>query len=343
MANRKIKHITATLTGAASSETFDIMDENASHRVENDRHYILISDSYGMRNNPSWTTIFVDNVENSVQKSVSSTGFTTSPGFIDSLSEIHDGMTEEQCNEITDIVVGGGWNDARSVSSGTTDAQLRNAIKSFCDTAVSWFPNAIISLAFMGWQVNGVVQAGTDYRGLANTRYYYNTTSHRALKHILHCEYVMMDPRNHDSSLFHPNSTSGAVGLYYAIIGGLNGGYDNYISDSISTSNVTFRSGKSATFNTFKIKGCNDSAEMMIMITVSGTFGSGDSAYLCKFNNGETPFYSNNNIQFPIFDYTNKTTYYAAIFANGDFAIYANTTLTNAVLIARFPYSRSVE
>lgn len=45
MANRKIKHITATLTGASSAETFDVMDENACYLYG--KHIVAYGDSTG--------------------------------------------------------------------------------------------------------------------------------------------------------------------------------------------------------------------------------------------------------------------------------------------------------
>ena len=156
MANRKIKHITATLSGAASAETFDIMDESAHHR-----EFILIGDSFGFGIDGDNNTSFVSGggwidrckafleanghtVHYTERHMAGLCGFTSSLTFQSMLQAcIEDDVSEPEL--VTDIIVLGGTNDWSS--DGDT---ITNAVIAFESYAHSVCPNALIKIGCIG-------------------------------------------------------------------------------------------------------------------------------------------------------------------------------------------------
>lgn len=114
------------------------------------RKYILIGDSYADGYTPdgnvtSWEQLFVNltGLTNTIQKHLGGTGFVNlvqNKNFQSLLEEVPDD------NSVTDIVVLGGYNDINYNKS-----QITNSITSFIAKANEKFPNANVSIGFVGW------------------------------------------------------------------------------------------------------------------------------------------------------------------------------------------------
>lgn len=164
MANRKIKHITATLTGSSSAETFDIYDDSAEHYK---KRCIFIGDSYAAGYTPETGDMPTDGWPARVKERLelsdddcyvlfrSGAGFspsTTGGGFNGILTDEFIASVSEP-EKITDIVIGGGRNDA-----GQTLENIKSGFNSCVQRLHSAFPNAKIRIAFFGWDGNSTVQ-----------------------------------------------------------------------------------------------------------------------------------------------------------------------------------------
>ena len=198
---------------------------------------------------PTWTEILTENLSNCRQKSTSSIGFVTSTNFLTLLTQFYEELTEDERNEITDIVVGGGWNDARAITSGTsTGTGIQTAIQTFVEYANSHFIHAKVWLAFMAWQSNDSVQlSDVTLSSLISTQSIYNQSYYDNLYHLGNVSYVMKCCKMLDSSYFHPNSTASrflAHIVYNNIVGIENFNY----AYSLSATDFSFTTG-SGTFN----------------------------------------------------------------------------------------------
>ena len=140
------------------SDVADIKAFDSSLLDGSYRKYVFISDSYGeVRDGTNW-----------ILEAVSMLGLTSSdyyegvqggfgfyPGyaggenakFISLLQGLNGTITDK--DEITDIVVGGGFNDRTQ-----TIANLKTAISDFCTYAKANYPNAKIWVAGFGWSFN---------------------------------------------------------------------------------------------------------------------------------------------------------------------------------------------
>ena len=114
------------------------------------RKVIFIGDSYAEGYTPDgrvlgWPSV-VNNLlglDTSIIKYRGGTGFTfglLAGSFTDLLNQI------QSDNDITDIIVAGGYNDRYG-----TRTQILEGMKSFCDTAKNKFPNAVIKIGMIGW------------------------------------------------------------------------------------------------------------------------------------------------------------------------------------------------
>lgn len=137
------------------SGTYDIKDTTARNQLATINNYflnkkfILIGDSYADGYTPdgnvtSWESLFVTltGLTNTIQKHQGGAGFVnlgSNKNFQTLLEEV------TSSDEITDIVVLGGYND-----TSYTKSQIDNAINSFSLKAQEKFPNANIHIGFIG-------------------------------------------------------------------------------------------------------------------------------------------------------------------------------------------------
>lgn len=317
---------------------------------ESNKKYVLISDSYGMGTNPSWTTLFQTDVPGTIEDSKTSIGFVTTSApngtFLTSLERVANNMTDEERAEITDIIVGGGFNDATQIFLGNaTLGSLRTAIRAFAARALTLFPNAMVTLAWMAWLCYGADTTNHPTSSELDTaRIGYNTTYAPNLRHIEGCEYVLMDPTQNDSSLFHPNAGSGSTNLYRAVLFKLLGGFAYKYYGSVTAAKVIMSGDKTATINKFTISGQDELCVIDFDIDVSGTFSnSGTNPRVLTLNPGDTPFYASHTLNFVVVNYQTKEAYMANITPSGQLYVYAgSTTLTNAKLVGHCAFDKDM-
>lgn len=159
-----------------ASGTYDIKDETARNDIAdlqipknyfNGKKFILIGDSYADGWTPdgnvtSWESLFVTQtgLTNTIQQHYGGTGFVN---MVD--NKTFQTLLEEvpSSNDVTDVVVLGGWND-----KSYNKTQIKNAIGTFRNKSLEKFPNANIHVGFVATQ-----RDGTNLSTLADTCVYY--------------------------------------------------------------------------------------------------------------------------------------------------------------------------
>lgn len=127
------------------------------------RKVICISDSYGLT--PDTNSSWIPNVKrllgisnsNFYRSQANGAGFIgvyPSVTFINQLSTLASGMSDDEKNAINDIIIAGGYNDAGRLNIDFTETQLRAAIENTIAYINSTFPNAKLWLSFLGWNIN---------------------------------------------------------------------------------------------------------------------------------------------------------------------------------------------
>ena len=261
-------------------EIFDIGAElDILQSANTGRNFLFIADSYGMRSTsqPTWTEILTGIYSNSRHKSVSSIGFTTGStdpndsnynfNFIGQLREFYSELTQTERNAVTDIVVCGGWNDARSLTQGIVDGStFVSRIYDFVDYATANFVNARVWIGFIGWQTIDCVQPDTTLSDLIIAQRLYEEAVRENLYHLANISCVMKNSEYFDITFFHPNP-SGSAKLAYAIGAALSGGYTFNYRKTLSASDFTVATGAAATFSRGSITVNNNVATIKMLLT----------------------------------------------------------------------------
>lgn len=301
-----------TLAEVINEDIFNELSNkvDANVRALRDRHFICIADSYGMnpRANQTWTSLFESRIPNTRQTSISSIGFTThwdgdTPSSFKEVAEKYaTELSEDERNKITDIVVCGGWNDARAITQKVaTVAILQTKMIEFVDYCKSQFPNAIVHVGFIGWQDFNCGQPETTAADLYTTQIIYTGTRYKDLHNLSNVQYIMKNSRFMDSSHFHPND-GGAAQLYIGITGALFGGYnyDDYGEIPYGEFTVADILPKtSAGFTPFLYGIHNDILKMRTMGAISFTGNVvSNGLRLFQFNEFTLPCDYNNQIVF---------------------------------------------
>lgn len=240
-----------------ASGTYDIKDEQARNDIEDlqvprnffqDRKFILIGDSYGEGYTPdgnvtSWQSHFISitGVSGTIQKNQGGAGFvnlSNNKNFETLLDEV------TPSNDITDIIVLGGYND-----TSYNATQIGNAINSFMIVAKRDFPNARVHIGEVGW-----AKDGTKFYDLSRVVNNYKHSSAQYGAHYLSgIEYSLHDYFNYFSSDgFHPNSNGQlniGKNLVQAILGGS-------VEPLYVYTNSTFTGASGVSLDGFGATGC---------------------------------------------------------------------------------------
>lgn len=208
------------------------------------RKFILIGDSYGVNNPPTWKDLFVTDFPDTLFNVLGSTGFvTTNPKtFLEMLTETVNTLTEEQKKKITDVVVVGGFNDASWLKAGiTTTVAIKEAILTFVNYVKNNLPNAVVRLGYAGWCTGELENASEYFSAIRAVMDVYNKTFTDKLYTIPNVNIVLTQANLMDETHFHPTSVGEQI-LYNTIANGLfgNGEYRrwygcNYGVDFTST------------------------------------------------------------------------------------------------------------
>lgn len=176
------------------------------------RKFILISDSYGTLTNDNTTTWCEEFIKNSgidrnnfIIKAQGGARFDisqTATTFSQLLLEV------ENSNEITDIIVCGGYND-----QGVPFETIKNSIENFKVIANNKFPNAKISIGFIG--------CTTDYEKLYNVAYgcrqYIRSCKSLNINYLNNVQFTLKENELMSGDLIHPND-DGQKKLGYNIL-----------------------------------------------------------------------------------------------------------------------------
>ena len=174
----------------------------------NTRKVIIIGDSYANRTN-SWadrlqTELNLSN-ENCVIKRVSGVGFYATQNDVNFSTMVVDNISIPG-NEVTDIIVCGGYNDRNA-----TDEQLSAAFNTFNTVVKTSYPNAKIHVGFVGWADLDVGTAN-EWADIVNTlaycriRYINICTEHPEVHYLNNVEYTLHDISLLDTTGFHPTA-----------------------------------------------------------------------------------------------------------------------------------------
>lgn len=219
----------ATARTAADNALRQAISEVAS---QSNRKVVIIADSYGMVHDTTFLSILktaAPTIYDGV--GVSSIGFLpVSPyTFTDQFDIFIANYTEEQKNKVTDVILCGGWNDARQLGYyGDTVAELNNAILTTASHIKSVCPNATVRPCFMAWHSGRSQQNQVTRNSLIDTMNCYDGAIGEKISALTACKYPMRNVLCMDSSYFHPNETIGAPAIAKALHENLFNGNAHY-------------------------------------------------------------------------------------------------------------------
>lgn len=178
------------------------------------RKVICISDSYGLTPDTanSWigklqTYLNIPNA-NFFRSQENASGFVglVADTFYVQLQNVAGAMSADTKNEITDIIIGGGYNDATALRNGTTETTMKTAIITCLTYARTTFPNARIYVFMPGWNLSSGVHASLRMITHIYQQSIFNVDKVCYIDgiHWLHRQALL------DSTNYHPN----AIGAY---------------------------------------------------------------------------------------------------------------------------------
>lgn len=257
--------------------------------VTSDRKFVLVGDSYGMRDpNNNWCKYFADNYAGyCVYEARSGYGFGTSSTFNDIQYTIAGTMTAAEREAITDVVVMGGWNDAKVHKNGLTIPQLRTKIYNFISSSRTLFPNCRVNIGFIGWQMyyaGQPVADGVTYTHLREVENGYTSINSPYVNILSNMGSIMKSGAIvMDNTYFHPN-TEGSKRIYYTLLQELfgTGALSDYYYILTSTAGFTAGPAMSGVAGALMVKSDIDTITIKTMeaypINVSKNHTSGLNA-----------------------------------------------------------------
>ena len=288
----------------------------------NNKKVILLADSYGMRNNVTWTSIISQRMDVAYEVSVSSRGFTTADNtFEDGLDACIQNVPNATKPLITDIIVGGGWNDARELAEGrATTTSINNAINSFLAKAKTNFPNAVVHIAYLAWTTKDATQyVGSTYQKQAMKCY----NLPRANSHpIINANCPLYDSNNFDETGFHPSNT-GAVPLANSIMLGMGGAAQYLESIPYSHNNMTWSFGDNPNVDWILVFDNNQiTVKPASSMNISNATAVAGQNTLFEYDAKKFPAFDTPFFMFGVFDGTIGANSYVGL----SVLIYVNTT-----------------
>lgn len=225
---------------------YDIKDATARNMVLqsgglNSRKFIFIGDSYGAGYSPDGSVIGWDhkvvanlglNADKYVIKNLGGSGFCANTTFTQLLMQIAPD------DEVTDIIVCGGYNDRSYVQNDIT-----SGVTSFCSYAKANFPNARVYVGNIGCST-----LAADRLPLAETIVkYYNACAVNGAHYISGSENCITDANGLSSDGFHPNQF-GQDKIATTICNAITG---NTVDNVIAYTNITINPTNKSTGITF--------------------------------------------------------------------------------------------
>lgn len=212
--------------------------------IMNTRKVIILGDSYANRTN-SWAdrlkTALNLSDSNCVIKKVSGVGFYATQSNVNFSTMVVDNISIP-ADEVTDIIVCGGYNDRSA-----TEVNLQAAFDNFMSVVNTTYPNAKVYVGFIGW-ANLDVGTTEEWATICNTlaygrlRYIKMCSTHPNVKYLNNVEYALHDVSLLDETGFHPTA-DGQARLCELIKQAYESGSCNVVSAQMNiTSNLTLES-----------------------------------------------------------------------------------------------------
>lgn len=195
--------------------------------------------------------------------------------FGDLLTESYNNMSKEERENISDVIVCGGLNDASAIADAkTTMANVTTAMRTFFTNAVNYFPNAKIRLGCIGWMATGFENRDKYISELRNIVEVYrkapNYSTAGKVTYLNGVEYVMAGlPSNYyKSDLIHPTASASnelGIAIYNALLTGSSAGiYRRYEPITLTPS------GKATEITDLTLKATVEKDKMNL---IGGVFG----------------------------------------------------------------------
>lgn len=167
--------------------------------------------------------------------------------FGDLLTESYNNMSKEERENISDVIVCGGLNDASAIADAkTTMSNVTTAMRTFFTNAISYFPNAKIHVGCIGWMATGFGNRDIYISQLRNIVEVYrkapNYSTAGKVTYLNGVEYVMAGlPSNYyKADLIHPTASASnelGIAIYNALLSGSSAGmYRSYETITLTPS-----------------------------------------------------------------------------------------------------------
>lgn len=197
------------------------INKTLSRFVMSERNFLFVGDSYASQTD-TWVTRCVNaaGIVNYTNLAITGTAFFDGT-FLGQIS----GYTGNR-DEVTDIVVGGGLNDARFTSIGADYTACRDAIIAFANYAKTNYPNARLWLAFMGNALDDApLLAGRDYNKRFWAKWCYEDIGREnGFSIIKGCDEALgLSVSNYNTDRLHPGA-NGALLIGNCVANGLTNG-----------------------------------------------------------------------------------------------------------------------
>lgn len=191
------------------------------------------------------------------------------------LRESYNNMSEDERENISDVIVCGGLNDASAIADGrTTMSNVTTAMRTFFADAINYFPNAEIHVGCIGWMATGFENRDIYISQLRNVVEVYRKASYYStagkVSYLNGVEYVMAGlPSNYyKADLIHPTASASSelgIAIYNALLSGSSAGmYRSYETITLTPS------GKATEITGLTLKATVEKDKMNL---IGGVFG----------------------------------------------------------------------
>lgn len=208
-----------------TDDTYDVQDKRVDPLINVIKKCIIIGDSYADGYTPdgnvtSWSTQLKNALSNKydeiVTTSLGGVGFIMNISIQKSFKTLLEEVNISDKENVTDIIVCGGWND-----TGYSIQVLTEAIQTFMNYAKENFPNAMVTVGMIGCDMNN----NEKILSLIDivTRCYSNVGQFENARFIGNSETILHSREQFSSDRYHPNQT-GQNDLFSKILNFIKGG-----------------------------------------------------------------------------------------------------------------------
>ena len=258
------KNASYVVFSSANDESFklsDIYAEIPKRAIKPKKAVVMIGDSYGIQNTDNDVAKFYweylrDSLEltekyNFFHQYRVGAGFGNN-GFLEQLQALNSSITNK--NDITDIIVCGGWNDSDISQSYGSDAAFNTGILAFNKYVKTTYPNATITVAHVGWALYSDNAFYIKMNRSINR--YIKASNLYGWRYIVKSEYILRERgKIWQSDGAHPNNEGQKILGENLVSSFLTGGYD--VTDInqlyvIGTKKIKFNSDGTITWENIK-------------------------------------------------------------------------------------------